>query len=161
MAKQPEKDITPGVVASGKDAADFVQSAERGEKGRQANDALNALAASMGGKDTLAKLDKALAAKPDAFERKTPDFWKPAKEGDEVRGIYLGSVDGPKYKVHAIGTRDPKSGENYAVRINGSTILTKELLRGKQGDAVRIVYKGAGKTDGGNKLQQFEVSWLG
>lgn len=160
MAKPTEKDITPGVVASGKDAADYVQDTARGEKGRQASDALNALAASMAGKDTLAKLDKALNAKPDAFEKKTSDFWKPAKEGEEVRGIYLGSVDGPKYKIHAIGTRDAKTGENYAVRINGSTILTKELLRGNAGDAVRIVYKGAGKTDGGNRLQQFEVSWL-
>ena len=165
MAKQTEKDITPGTI-SGKDAVDYVQAEqsqeaqnERGAKQRQADAEIEALAKNMGGKDVLARLDKTMTAKPEAFEAKSKDFIR-LSPGQEVRGIYLGTVQGPKYKVHAIGTLDPKTKEPMVVRLNGTTILTKELMRGEKGQGVYIKCNAVSKTAGGNNLFETEVRWL-
>lgn len=110
-------------------------------------------------KDLLAKLDQVQSAKADKFKRAEADFWKPQKVGDFLQGIYLGSTNRGRYLVHAIGKKDAK-GRPFAVRLNGTAILTRELKRGEVGQGVRIEWKGEGKTDAGQRLQMYEVSWL-
>lgn len=150
MAKQIEAN-----GLSGKDALDYVNS-----KAVSAQEQEDALLASLDQKAVMAKLDEVSKASKDKFKKADADFWKPTKpKEDFLKGIYLGSYPGKKYMVHLIGTKDSK-GKPLPVRVNGTTILTRELKRGQVGQGVLITYMGEGKTDDGMKLTQMEVEWF-
>lgn len=116
-----------------------------------------------------AALDKVVSAKPSAFKKAESDFW-PSKEQKAtasekhpatIQGIYLGNQRRGRYLIHAVGSKDSK-GKPLAVRINGTAILTRELLREENavGKGVRISYLGGSKTDEGQKLSLFQVEWF-
>jgi hypothetical protein len=121
-------------------------------------DPIAALAANS--KAILEKAKRAQTAKDEDFRDTEADFWKPEQEGEELRGVYLGTEQGPKYKIHHFGRLDPSTGKPVAVRVNGSTILTRELAKVDVNSGVVIRYEGEGKTDAGNKLQKFIVRVL-
>jgi hypothetical protein len=125
----------------------------------------------------IADLDNRLAtmekAKDTAFIEEESDFWKPLEEGDELRGIFLGSGKDGKRVVHALAVKHPKTERPFVKRMNGSRILNQELAKGSPGRGVRIVFMGktvsqailkndkTGELEEGVKqLNQFKVYWL-
>lgn len=110
--------------------------------------------------DLLKKAEKVAKAKDEDLRDTEADFWKPEEAGEELRGVYLATEQGPKYKVHFFGVIDPGTKKPVAVRVNGSTILTREMAKVTQGDGVVVRYEGEGKTDKGNKLSLFKVRVL-
>jgi len=104
-------------------------------------------------------LGKVTKAKATDFVTKESDFWKPREKGEMLQGVYLGSVKRPRYLVHAIAVVG-KDGKAMIKRINGTRILSKELQRGEKNQGVRVVFDGEGKTDEGQKLMHYTVSWL-
>ena len=111
--------------------------------------------------DTLLnKAKKVQKAKEEDFRETEQDFWKPEEVGEELRGVYIDTKAGPKYKVHFFGLIDENTGRPTVVRVNGSTVLTREIAKLDKGDAVVIRYDGETTTQGGNKLSKFIVKVL-
>lgn len=130
------------------------------EGGRSEADTFDAMALLNANKGLIAKAKAAATAKPEAFRDTEKDFWKPEEVNEEIRGVYLATKPGAKYKVHFIGREDPSTGRPTVVRINGSTVLTREMSKVEPGQAVRIVYKGETKSEAGNKVSLFSVTVL-
>lgn len=101
-------------------------------------------------------LAQAKSLKADDFDVQEDDFWKPAKEGDTVQGVYLGTID-DRYKTHCLGTVD-KDGEPLMIRLNGTRKLTSALGRCVPNrHVVRIKYIGMVKTDSGRQMRDYEI----
>jgi hypothetical protein len=149
LAKRNEPEVIEPEILEGQEAVDYINQ----DNGQE----VEAIQTKLAG--ALDNLDKVMSAKEDKFKKADSDFWKPSQKGEKLRGIYLGTQNGKKYKVHFIGTRDSK-GNPMAVRVNGTAIITREFARGTIGNGVELEYHGEGKTDAGNKLQMFDVRWL-
>lgn len=128
-------------------------------------------------KGVLALLEntQAAAKKDDVWEREAADFWDPTKRlpgsiGEQLVGIYVGKEkpEGKRYTTHFFLTKHPKTGQPWPMRVNGSRILSKELAKGVETAGVsmpynlpvRITFNGQGKTDSGQKLNEFTVQWM-
>lgn len=104
----------------------------------------------------LATLDK---AKDADFQKLELDFWKPEKDGDELKGVYLGSTKNGNYLQHHIG-RKGKDGKPVKVTVNGTITLTKAFRQIDPGTAVSIKFVGMTKTNNGMNLRQYDVRFL-
>jgi len=114
-----------------------------------ADDLMDAQAlAIMSSGDILAKLKAVKAAKAEDFsETLEADFWKPKAEGDEIRGVYVGSAKAGRILQHGLA-QEGKNGQPFVIRMNGGHSLTAQFKQVKPGEPVRVQYKGKVTTKG-------------
>lgn len=108
--------------------------------------------------EAKSRLAKLKTAKDSDFSELTEDLWKPTKAGDTLRGIYLGVQEGNRLKQYAFGVHDEESGEDLAVRINGSIGLKRLLERVNVGDVCLVTFDGKKAMEGGRSFNQFRVA---
>jgi len=114
--------------------------------------------------EMLALLNQAEGASEEQFKKNESDFFKPT-EADvgtaraKMKGVYLGRTKTARYYVHAFLTRGSE-GQPMVKRVNGTTILTKELKQIALKTMVMIEYKGEDKTMDGNALALWDVAVL-
>lgn len=91
------------------------------------------------------------------FQKIEPNVWKPENEGDEIQGVLIRIQDSLRFdnKVYHLET---KEGEQITQKVVfGSTVLDDRMGYVKEGDQVRIVYKGLQKNQKGQDTKIFEV----
>lgn len=89
-----------------------------------------------------------------AYKKIEPNVWKPEKEGDEIEGILVSvTPDTGKFKSTIYHVECGK--EQKAVW--GSTILDDRMKFVKEGDKIKIVFKGKGKNTKGQEINLYEV----
>lgn len=106
------------------------------------------------------RLEQVNKAKTEDFAlHEDEEFWKPTKPGDFIKGVYLGHFKKARYLVHGVARLD-KEGNKIVTRVNGTHVLTSALKQCKPGTGVLIVFKEESKTEAGNKINLYEVSFL-
>lgn len=73
-------------------------------------------------------------------------------EGQVVEGVWAGTRDG---KFGLLG--DVKQADGKVVSVSMGAVLTDRLAGVEDGEMIRIVYMGQGKTKTGGKLNLFDV----
>lgn len=73
-------------------------------------------------------------------------------EGQAVEGVWVGTRDG---KFGLLG--DVKQADGKTVSVSMGAVLTDRLAGVEEGETIRIVYMGQGKTKTGGKLNLFDV----
>lgn len=88
--------------------------------------------------------------------KKVGILWSPQKEGDEVSGKFLGCIasDG-EFESNILIIQTDKEIAN----VYGSTVLDDKLKHGmvKEGDYIKIVFKGKQKSEKGKEYKDFEM----
>lgn len=102
------------------------------------------------------------AADAEAWEDGEFDLWKPTKEGEAFVGIYLKMLHGVRFKVHVFAARSEKDPKKVVTkRINGSSILTRELKKFGEGSTVKVTFIGKQPNSSGDgSLNLFRVQKL-
>lgn len=90
-----------------------------------------------------------------AFKENNPGFFKFEKEGDEVTGVLLEISTGVGENKSNLYTLEV---DGKPVNVWGSTILDQRMLGIKEGELIKIIYKGLGeKKSGKNAPKIFQV----
>jgi hypothetical protein len=93
----------------------------------------------------------------DGFEKIEPNVWKPINEGDEIMGTLIKSEKSANYdnKVYSLETEE--DGQTVHKVVFGTTVLDDRMGYIKEGDEVKIVYKGTQKNKKGQDTKIYEV----
>ncbi len=136
---------------------DFEKRDEESESNEPVGDDFEA-ALLAGGKDFTATLDKLEKAKPEELDDTGEDFVKFVDEGQQLKGIYVGSARQPKGQkmwFHGVVCKSEDGKRMVVKRFLGTTTLTKKIRQLVKGTPVVITYTGK---NGRTKL--FEVAIL-
>jgi len=90
------------------------------------------------------------------YQEVNPTEWKPEKDGDFVEGVLVRKqeeVGVNKSKLYSIETSD-----KGVLSVWGSAVLDSRMALVKEGNKIRITYKGLGESKGGkNAPKIFKV----
>ena len=94
-----------------------------------------------------------------SWKESTGNFWKPEKEGDSVQGLLVKVEEKVGPNESMLYHLEQKGGE--PVQVWGSTVLNSRMAPVKEGQEVRITYKGLGEKGGRgkNKPKIFKVEY--
>lgn len=96
-----------------------------------------------------------------AFKENEPGIWKPVNDGDSITGVLIKAESDVGANKSMLYTLEVKfEAEAEIMSVWGSAILDQRMLGIKEGQLIRITYKGLGEATGGHNAPKiFKVEY--
>jgi len=133
------------------------QADEGGEDSAASNEVLDAM--ELGLSSALSTLKRIDTAKDSDLKQQSDAFWKPTKDGEELRGVYLGKMPAGRLTQYCIGKLD-EDGKPVIYRFNGTNGIRSKLTADRVNQGVRLVFRGKSTTGNNRQFKNFDVYWL-